>query len=214
MSNSLDYQLSYRRNLPHIQPGGATFFITFRLYGSIPVDVLASLADQREQRLAQVSKESTNTAVARRLYDEEKRHFGRLDQLLDKGAGGPLWLREPAVAGAIADAIHNRDRSSYDLLTYCIMPNHVHMVITPRERGTNEYYSLSRIMHVLKGFSAKQANSILGRSGTFWQAESYDHFVRDSQELQRIVRYVLQNPVKAKLVDDATEWPWSYVKEW
>jgi REP element-mobilizing transposase RayT len=62
----------------------------------------------------------------------------------------------------------------------------------------------------LKGFTALAANRRLGRTGAFWQPESYDHVVRDSGELERIVAYVVRNPVKAGLVAAADEWPWTY----
>ncbi len=67
-------------------------------------------------------------------------------------------------------------------------------------------------MHMLKGYSAHEANGVLKRQGKFWQAESYDHFVRDGAELERIIYYVVNNPVKAGLVDDWDQWPWTYWK--
>jgi REP element-mobilizing transposase RayT len=67
-------------------------------------------------------------------------------------------------------------------------------------------------MQSLKRHTARQANRILNRRGTFWQAESYDHVVRDEQELERIVEYVIDNPVKAGLIADGLAWPWTYVR--
>ncbi len=67
-------------------------------------------------------------------------------------------------------------------------------------------------MHSLKRYTAYEANQILGRSGAFWQHESYDHFARDEKELERIIKYVLYNPVKAGLVDDWKSWKWTYCK--
>ena len=69
---------------------------------------------------------------------------------------------------------------------------------------------LSAIMQSLKGYTARKINLPLGRSGTFWEEESYDHVVRDEAEFARIVSYVLNNPVKAGLVQDWQEWKWSY----
>ncbi len=65
-------------------------------------------------------------------------------------------------------------------------------------------------MHNIKRNSAKQANAALGRTGQFWQHESYDHFVRDEAELGRILQYVINNPVKAGLVADWHDWKWTY----
>ena len=68
-------------------------------------------------------------------------------------------------------------------------------------------------MQSLKGFTSREANILLGRNGTFWEHESYDHFVRDADELKRIVAYVLRNPLKAGLVEDWREWRWSYCRK-
>ncbi len=69
---------------------------------------------------------------------------------------------------------------------------------------------VSKIMQSLKRYTAREANKILGRRGAFWQDESYDHVVRDSNELERIVLYVLHNPVKAGLIEHWRDWKWSY----
>jgi REP element-mobilizing transposase RayT len=82
----------------------------------------------------------------------------------------------------------------------------------PLEKGKDVFYSLTEILQSLKRHTARQSNLILGRSGAFWQDESYDHIVRDQAELERIIKYVLNNPVKAGLVDDWIKWKWSYCK--
>jgi REP-associated tyrosine transposase len=92
------------------------------------------------------------------------------------------------------------------------MPNHIHIVFMPLEESKDKYYSLSKIMHSLKRHTAREANLILGREGAFWQHENYDHFARDDGELERIMKYVLYNPVKANLVPEQTDWKWSYCK--
>ncbi|WP_240540755.1 transposase [Hymenobacter montanus] len=86
------------------------------------------------------------------------------------------------------------------------MPNHVHMVVELPETAP----PLIRTMQRLKGYTATQANKLLARSGTFWQPESYDHVVRPG-ELERIINYVLENPVKAGLVDEWGQWPHTYL---
>ncbi|MBI3821990.1 MAG: hypothetical protein HY289_04835 [Planctomycetes bacterium] len=65
---------------------------------------------------------------------------------------------------------------------------------------------LAEIMHSLKSYTAHEANRILGRKGTFWQHESYDHWVRDEDELERIVAYIIGNPVGAQLVQRPHDW--------
>ena len=83
------------------------------------------------------------------------------------------------------------------------MSNHVHVLIRPLQQPT-------RLLQSLKGTTAREANLILARTGQpFWQHESYDHWVRDQPELERIVAYIENNPVKAGLVAEASAYRWS-----
>jgi REP element-mobilizing transposase RayT len=212
-NNPLRYRHAYRRFLPHIQPPGAMLFVTFRLFGSLPKAVVLRLrqeAEQNEAAILQKIQKGEEQEVA--LYRERKRHFGRMDDYLDRVETGPRWLGEEAVALMVAGALYERDGRVNALEAFCIMPNHVHVVFTPLEREDGTYHGLAKVMHSLKRFTAGQGNGILGRSGAFWQPESYDHVVRDEAERRRIVRYVLNNPVKAGLVDEWERWRWSYVK--
>ncbi len=83
------------------------------------------------------------------------------------------------------------------------MPNHVHMLIFPK-------VEMAELMRQLKGRTAKTANQILGRSGQpFWQSESFDHWCRNVAEMRKVRQYIVMNPVKARLVARAQDWPWS-----
>ncbi|MDX1523893.1 MAG: transposase [Anaerolineae bacterium] len=210
--NTLAYKFSYRRNLPHIQPPGATLFVTFRLANSVPkavMDALYAESLEIENILKNISDE---TERAKRRYQEQKRLFGKWDKVLDAAEEGPVWLQEPEIARLVADSIHYRNHKVYDLEAFCIMPNHVHMVFTPLVKEEKEYHSLSAIMHSLKLYTSREANDLLQRNGGFWQHENYDHVVRDEAEQNRIITYVLNNPVKAGLVQYWEEWPWTYCK--
>src|SRR5438132_1550486 len=79
--------------------------------------------------------------------------------------------------------------------------SHLHWVVQPRAEWARQLLvdgptARERIMYSLKRFTANACNRVLQRRGTFWQAESYDHWIRDSQEMERIIRYVEENPVK------------------
>jgi putative transposase len=207
---TLEYKLLYHRHLPHIQPPGATLFVTFRLVDSIPVEVrqeLSNTAREIELQLAQIPCKAQQRELA---YREQKRLFGLWDAALDQPNSGPRWLLEPAVAEILVEGLHFRDGKVYDLDTYCIMSNHVHLLFTPLEESEDFYHALPAIMQSFKGYTARKANESLNREGQFWQHESYDHVVRGERELLRIRRYILMNPVKAGLVDHWEEWPWSY----
>jgi REP element-mobilizing transposase RayT len=207
-----DYKPEYERNLPHIQPPGATLFITFRLAGSIPLEVLRQLKEEAEAREKQIAQSADADEQASLLYQERKRQFGRWDDALDHASNGPFWLQQPEIAATVAESLHYRDSKVYALDVFCIMPNHVHTVFTPLAKEEGVCHALQTIMHSLKRRTARQANNILGCEGQFWQHESYDHIVRDQPEWERIVHYVLNNPVKAGLVISWEEWPWTYLR--
>jgi len=204
----------YRRKLPHYQPEDAVLFVTFRQAGSLPLHVLERLR-RNEQKYATPAVPTLQTAPAPSLEPTpDELAFQRWDSELDATRGGPLWLRNPAVAGIVADSIRYRDGRVWTLHAWCVMPNHVHLICAPLPKGDGGYFSLAAIMKSLKGYTARRCNEVLQRSGRFWQPESYDRVIRDENEWRRTVKYVLHNPVSARLVDTWEEWPWSYCAEW
>lgn len=128
-----------------------------------------------------------------------------MDRLLDEGRSGPLYLRQPAIARIIVEAIHYNAAvlGHFALHAFVVMPNHVHLLASPAVR-------LATLTKSLKGITAKRANQILALTGSsFWQEESYDRLVRNQREFERIRHYIEENPVRAGLVADAAEYPWS-----
>ena len=210
--NTLEYKPFYRRHLPHIQPPGATLLITFRLAGSIPTEVLQQLLTEAERGKAILNRIPDPQERAQQVYLEQRRLFGKWDAALNTAQSGPFWLRDLRIAALVTESLHYRDGRVYDLDTFCIMPNHVHAVFTPLPKADGTYHAISAIMHSLKRYTARQANLLLGREGSFWQHENYDHVVRDEAEWRRIITYVLNNPVKAGLVQHWEEREWTYCK--
>src|ERR1035437_7704706 len=105
----------------------------------------------------------------------------------------------------VSDCLHYAadQLRQFDLHAGVVMPNHVHVLLTPS-------IAASRWLQAVKGFSAREANKILGRTGEpFWQAESYDHWVRNDGEFQKIVAYIEENPVGAGLAASADDYRWS-----
>jgi len=144
------------------------------------------------------------------------------------------WLDEcPAVrlledgnlARIVQDALYYWAGRLYDLLAYVVMPSHVHWVFRPVGQVCNlpsggqavspptGRSPRERIMHSIKRHTARQCNLRSGRTGKFWQDESYDHCVRDDGELERIIQYVEHNPVKAGLVESAARWEFSSARD-
>ncbi len=176
---------TYRRNLPHVFPKGTPIFVTWRLHGSLPVAVVLE------------------ARKAAKLTNGER--FARIDRFLDDGNRGPLWLRDKRIAEDVCATIErgaSAEISHYALHGYVVMPNHVHILITPR-------VDMNVIMQSLKGNTAHFANKTLGRSGSFWQQEYYDHFCRNEKEFWNIRAYIARNPVKAGFCAAPEEWPWS-----
>jgi putative transposase len=230
------YKERTERNLPHIHPPAATLFVTFRLAETVPKPVLRQYYAQKQwleeetKRVLGLMQRDNSPELEeheRRLLEFDRKWFVKFEDILHKAETGPTWLKEERVAKVVADALHHRDGKVYRLEAYCIMSNHVHAVFAPflsaeelREvllpeglRFISKNPPLDRIMKSLKGYSAWEANGVIGRRGTFWQRESYDHVVRDNVEFSRIVKYVLNNPVKAGLSPTWREWKWSYQRE-
>ena len=141
--------------------------------------------------------------MKRELSADEQRRvtelFGeRIEEHLD-AASGSCFLANPAIADKLVRALNHFEGVRYRVFAWCIMPNHVHVVFQPLAGHT-----LAGIVHGWKSYTAKEANRLLRRSGVFWQREYYDHLVRDDADFRRVVRYVLENPLKAGLRD----WPW------
>ncbi|ADB41012.1 transposase [Spirosoma linguale] len=202
----------YRRKLPHIQPLLGTFFITYRLHDSLPVEVKQQLLDEFQAEKARVVKIENHSI---KIIDElNRRYFGQFDALLDLCTYCPAYLSNTAVARLVADSLHIWDNSRIDLIAYCIMSNHVHAVFTLVYEKTKagKVNSLKQLMHSIKSYTAHEANKLLNLSGKFWEEETYDRLIRNTDELRRIVRYVLNNTVKAGLCNDWKSWQWTYVK--
>lgn len=219
----------YRVNLPHWQPPQGTFFITYRLAGSIPVPVMKRLSDEYHESLKRITltvpvppeqemelippetRHALLNALRKKKYTEWKRYFKKLDDFLDEKQNDPHWLAIPSVAELVKESIHHRADRQYKLWAYTIMSNHVHILLTMLPNAP----MLWKVLQEIKKYSGRSANQLLGLSGQFWERESYDHLVRDGTlngtgEFDRILWYILRNPVKAGLVKDWQLWPHTY----
>lgn len=208
----------YRRHLPHLQEPGAEYFVTFRLAGSLPKNVILQLKESRDI-LKKDFYENVDYRLRNRRFDAL--FFKKYESLLDKQSTGPHWLKKKSIAAIVMEALHYRDRKEYDLYAYCIMSNHVHIVfkdlspnqLNPITENENERaFPVTKIMHSLKSYTALMANRELNRTGAFWHEESYDRMIRNDIELENTIRYTLNNPVKISLVENWSDWPYSYCK--
>lgn len=255
----------HRRNLPHIYRPHSTYFITFRLYGSIPQIKINELRNRKEF--------NTDFKTKEEQYKSYEKYFEEYDLLLDNNRKID-YLKNPQIAKIVKNSLQYFDNKYYKLICFTIMPNHVHLVfylldfeqaskselnITQKfvagekntvtqtfqsERKTivtqtfqserkntetqsylsavnpkinrllhEENKNISKILQSIKGYSAREANRVLNRKGNFWQSESYDHIIRDEDELLQIINYVIYNPVKANLVNIWKNWEYTYLAD-
>jgi putative transposase len=172
----------YRRRLPHFYETEQPIFLTWCLHDSLPSN-------------RAFPKNTLNSGHA----------FGAMDRLLDEARSEMFYLRRPGVADMIVNAIEYNAAvlGHYRLNAFVVMPNHVHLLVTPA-------VALPKLTKSLKGITAKRANAILALTGSpFWQEESYDHLVRHGREFDKIRDYIEENPVRSGLVREASEYRWS-----
>jgi type I restriction enzyme R subunit len=199
-----------RRDLPHWDQPGAAYFITCCLEGSIPAQGLLDIARlQSELRRRKPPPGMTQEDWQLRNW---KLTFARIDQWLDIAAG-TAHLRDTRLAAELMENLLHFAGEHYDLHSFVIMPSHFHWLFRPKEEWvislTGDQSPRERIMKSVKSYSAKQCNRLLDVTGRFWQEESYDHWVRDAEEFERIMHYIEQNPVKAGLVERPEDWVYS-----
>lgn len=191
----------YRRNLPHWRQKGATYFVTFRLADSVPTAVLRQWDYEKTKWLGargintDIHSNSFRLAFERLPANEQylyHKHFSRLmHQHLDGGQGG-CSLRKDECIETVRAELERGDGQEHHLGDFVIMPNHVHVLVTPIDDT-----DLEMILKSVKGASAVKCNRACQSSGTFWQADSYDHIVRSPEQLGHLREYIADNPQKA-----------------
>mgnify|MGYP002624339475 FL=1 len=188
-------------HLPHWSQPGATYFITFRTDDSIPTAVYQAWKRERDDwlRRQQINPLSRAWRSALKKLPHDKRaeyherftaqFHERLDDCL-----GACVLKRPEISGIVAKSLRHFDGDRYHLGDFVIMPNHVHLLVQLLGELDPKTQCKS-----WKHFTARQINKVLGQSGHFWQAESFDHLVRTPEQFDAIVRYIADNPRKARL---------------
>ena len=180
----------YSRNyLPHFDLPGLRQSITFRLHDAVPESVVAQWKTELKWIEGSAAKDPREVELRRRITKYE-----------DAGHGA-CWLRDLRIADLVEDALLQFDGQRYRLITWCIMPNHVHVMIE-----TWEGWPLAGVLHSWKSYTASEANKVLNRSGAFWFREYHDRFIRDEDHFAKAVAYIEENPVKAGLAKTAAEW--------
>ena len=152
-------------NLPHIDIEGYYQFITFRTFDSID-------------------------NYLKKLYNTEKINKQKqqaIDNYLDSSNNGAYLNGK--VLEYLYDFFQTQDKKLYDLVAFCIMPNHVHLLFKPIDK-------LNVVMQKLKGATANHINKILNKSGKFWAGDYYDKAIRDEKHFFVVYEYIKNNPIK------------------
>ena len=121
-----------------------------------------------------------------------------------RSARGNLSTQAPTI---LQEHLHQGDGHRYDIAIGVLMPDHVHLLIRPREASPGVWHDLSEIMQSIKGASARRINQALGTKGTLWQKESHDRIVRDEAEFEEKTEYIYWNPRRAGIVEDPDDYP-------
>ena len=188
----------HRLHLPHWRQDQRTYFVTSRQADSIPDTVREEWFSRRSAWLAQrgISPEHGPDQLPEDERNDYHRRFtARFHELLDAGYGECLLGRQE-FARILIDLLIEGHDARYHLDAWVMMPNHFHVLVEPLEGQ-----SLGGIVKGWKGASARFIHRSLGRSGSFWQAEAFDHIVRSEKQLLHFRRYIAENPMKAGLRD-------------
>lgn len=189
----------HKRNLPHVYSDESIYFITTRLKDSLPLSKILELKNRPHLKSVPKSKSDK--------YYKDRLLLKYYDELLDKGEFGEAILSNKDVAIIVYNSLLHNHNKDYIIYCFCIMPNHFHIIFRQLENAR----SIDQIMKSIKGFSAREINKLLKRKGSIWQSESFDHIIRDEDELYRAMDYVIMNPIKGGLVENWREWQFTYV---
>ena len=176
-----------RGYLPHFDGGEIPQFITFRLADSLPQELL----HKWRHELGAEPDVGDDAALRKRI-----------ELYLDQGYG-KCYLSDSRIAEIVQNSFLFFDRERYRLSAWVVMPNHVHMLLTPCAGQ-----ELSAILQSLKSYTANEANKIAKRKGQFWQPESFDRYIRNADHFAKVIAYIENNPVKAHLCSKPEEWPY------
>lgn len=178
-----------RRHLPHWRLSGSFNYVTWRLCDSMPQEKLKAWHAEKHAWLKEHPK-----PWGARTAAEYRDHFPRqLEAWLDAGYGS-CCLRDPECGQIVANAFHYFDGERYGLASFVVMPNHVHALFQ-----LCGGWELEDVNHSLKSYTANEINKVLGRRGSLWQPEGFDHLLRGVPQLDRCLSYIRRNPESAHL---------------
>lgn len=212
----------HKYSLPDIPPiGFANFFITICLKDALQKSVADQLKTEFEQNKAQIQHDYPDDNEEL-LYQEQKRFFAKYDHALDYHPRGTRFLKHPFVQLAVKDELRKMDEKYFKLEAYCLMPNHLHLLIDISNHlqdknidkaDIDQHHTyLNTTLEKIKGRTSYYSNQALQRRGNFWHDYNHIHHVRDDAEWCNIINYIMLNPVRAGLARTSSEYDHCYYK--
>ncbi len=179
-------------------------FITLGIEGSLLDESVVKLKQELDQELEYAYEEGFDNCSIRRI---KKVYFSKIDALLDASSTGPQWLKKYDLVKMVIAQLTELENQQLQTVCYTIMPNHLHLVLEPNNIYGNDLVSK---FEQFRENSAQLANDLLKHDQNFWNKDYHLHYIHDQKELINIISYILENPVKAGLVDYWQDWPWTY----
>jgi type I restriction enzyme R subunit len=206
-----------RRNLPHIDIADKPYFITACLHGSINAKGLKQIRAYRDELASRKRPEKHCESEWESV--QHKLVFKLVDSILD-GEPSVQHLRDDRLAAIVQKAFLHFADQRYQLFAFVVMPSHHHWVFLPDEKWSEQLTFKERmkerprtareaISHSIQSYTGSCCNKVLGVPGQFWQWETFDHYVRNENELMRIIHYIEQNPIVAGLASKPGDFRWS-----
>jgi putative transposase len=193
-----------RKNLPHWLVADRPYFVTLRLDGTLPRDVVAELEHERQEFLA------TSGVDGEGWTELQRRQFARIETILDALSPDRAWLAQPDIARLVLQNLTWLEQRGWQIHAAVVMSNHLHAVM---RNGDGRNGHLIEDLGHYKSYTGDQANRLLGRKGPFWAREDFDHWCRDEAKVIGACRYTCRNPVAAGLVTSWRDWPWVRCEE-
>jgi len=175
--------------LPHWQQQGAVYFITFRLADAVPSELRTQWEHEREAWLRVHPQPWSNEEE----QEYHARFSGAIERWLDAGHGTCILHRQDC-AEIVAEAVRYFDGQRAVVISFVVMPNHVHVVFVQHPS-----WPLEKLLRTWKSFTSRKINLLLNREGALWQRDYFDRLVRDQKHFGNCVRYIRRNPERVVL---------------
>jgi REP element-mobilizing transposase RayT len=192
--------LDYKRFLPHKQETGAVIMISWRQNMTIPQAILDLMQE------LETAWDQTHLPNESRSALHKQKYFA-FDAELPKYNHPDFSLTAPPYAAIIKNALHYYEKRLYRLLAYCLMSNHIHIMIQPIPNAQAITPLIPDIVSRIKSYTAKKINEQRGTKGSVWAHDFYDTMMRNDEHLWHALSYILNNPVKAGIVDNWQDYP-------